>query len=476
MQNINFSADDRRFTQIIKELGLNVSYINDNDKSKKNLISFSRRIIPGNYCIFVNPFFSGDVQTICSLREKAAIVYNLVTIEHLSNEQNQRELFNTYFNKNRSMIFSRFPNDKNINQKIPAFQNYIYTRFAGIAKSMELNGKLFKNNWDDIQNILSANIPDNFIKKKEYMAFPDNIPAGLDWMTYMLFLCRNMKHTLDVISGEGGQIKTGDIRQYKNEKQTEEQIKDNFLSEKTIIELYDDVNDKRIKRGRTTHKSSANAVYSVSECTGLQDLLYILKERSFYQQKRKLYTNMMYHTNRNKFSSAVIIPRRHKINNSTPANLCILLDVSGSLPVVFLQNVVKTIIKGEGIFNKSKSRLVCWSDYLISDTNFNDLSGIRSGGSTMLSGGINYCKRYLTEESAFFLISDFQDDLEDWIKCAKDIKAKKTAIGYTNAVSSVSFAKWFSGIGSNSDSHRAELSVKQFTDVFDTVLLRSSVF
>jgi hypothetical protein len=125
-------------------VNLDISYINGNSNS--GIISFSRRIIPGHYCIFINPVLSKESQIICDMREKSAIAFN-----HLSNEETQRVLFTSYFNKNRSIIFSRLPDDKNINQKLPAYQNYIYTRFVEIAKSMELNGKLFKNNWNDIR-------------------------------------------------------------------------------------------------------------------------------------------------------------------------------------------------------------------------------------------------------------------------------------------------------------------------------------
>jgi guanylate kinase len=101
------------------------------------------------------------------------------------------------------------------------------------------------------------------------------------------------------------------------------------------------------------------------------------------------------------------------------------------------------------------------------------LQNVRAGGSTILSGGIEYCKKYLNDYSSFFIVSDFQDDLEEWIKHAKNIKAKKTAVAYANIANKISFSHWFSMIGSNSNSHRAVTGIKEFSAVFDTVLIRS---
>jgi hypothetical protein len=180
---------------------------------------------------------------------------------------------------------------------------------------------------------------------------------------------------------------------------------------------------------------------------------------------------MLYNINRNKYNADIFIPRRTYITDKTPVPVCILLDVSGSVPAALLKRIVRTIAQAEFFLDKEKSRLVCWSDSLCSDTPLAGVHSFTAGGGTILAPGIEYCKKYLNENASFFIVSDFQDDLGDWISAAHGIRARKTAVACTNSDQRLNFGQWFSRAGSNANSHMTEVTPNEFSAVFDTVLL-----
>jgi hypothetical protein len=283
-----------------------------------------------------------------------------------------------------------------------------------------------------------------------------------------------MRRALDEIgSGGGKKIKTGDISAYNNELSAEKQIKEAHETRKTIIEGCDADGDERIRRGRTTNVTDQATLHSVSECGSIEQFLAILRERCVTDKRRRLFTDMLYNINRNKFDSSLFIPRRLRVIDKTPVPVCILLDVSGSVPVALLKRIVRAIADAECFLDKKKSRLVCWSDSLCRDTPLNEITNFTAGGSTILTPGIEYCKKYLGENASFFIVSDFQDDLADWIRAARSIRARKTAVACTAADSGLNFTEWFSRAGSNANSHTEEVTPGEFSAVFDTVLLRA---
>jgi hypothetical protein len=129
----------------------------------------------------------------------------------------------------------------------------------------------------------------------------------------------------------------------------------------------------------------------------------------------------------------------------------------------------------EGAFNKRLSRLVCWSDTLCSDSSLAEIGAVSFGGGTVLGAGIEYCKQYLNERSSFFVISDFQDDLNDWIAAARDLACPKTAVGYGRLNREANFEQWFYALGSNANYRKNPVEIRRFVSVFDTVLLRDDM-
>jgi hypothetical protein len=304
-------------------------------------------------------------------------------------------------------------------------------------------------------------------------------------MTYMLLLCGDMRRALEQIGysgeggtdGEGSRIRTGDIGAFNGEGREEERVREAHETRKTIVEG-GGTGGERVRRGRTTGITGTSALHTVSDCDSFEQFVNILRERGVAEKKRRLVTDMLYNMNRNKYDTEVFIPRRLRMTDKALAAVCVLLDVSGSVPTAFLERVVGAIIRAEGYFNKEKSRLVCWSDSLCSDMPLSGLRKFTSGGGTVLAAGIEYCKRYLDGDAAFFIVSDFQDDLAGWIRAARDIKARKTAVGYADGDGQGAesrrqgFGEWFSRAGSNANSHGTEVTLKEFSATFDAVLLR----
>ncbi|MDR2344381.1 MAG: VWA domain-containing protein [Spirochaetaceae bacterium] len=432
-----------------------------------SVLSFSYRAARGEYCIYIRKNIDEQTYAVCDLREKGRILYN-----HFTCPKPQKKQFDSFFRENMPIIFFRLPEDKNLNQRMGLYSTYIYERFVGISQAMEVNSKLFNDDWPNIRALLEKNTGNN-VRKQEYLSYPkEDWPQGLDWMTYLILLCGNMRWTLDQIgSCDGNKIKTGDISAYNNELRCESRIKEVHETRKTIVDGHGTDGSERVRRGRTTQITGTSVLHSVSECDNFDQFVNILRERGVIDKQRRIFTDMLYNTNRNKFNSGIFIPRRRRVIDKNPAELCILLDVSGSVPVAFLKRIVRTIIQAEGFFNKEKSRLVCWSDSLCSDTPLNELEKLTAGGGTILASGIEYCKKYLNENSSFFIVSDFQDDIGAWISAAKNINTRKTAVGYAGPGPRVKLSEWFSRAGSNADSHRAEVTLKDFSAVFDMVLL-----
>jgi hypothetical protein len=296
-------------------------------------------------------------------------------------------------------------------------------------------------------------------------------------MSYMSFLCAELNLFLDNIGGgPGGKVRTGDVAAYNAVQAVERRIQDIEETRKTAAEAHSNAayEPEIIRHGRTDHYGDSQTLNTVTELRDVKDLARTLRERSILLRPNRLHTDILYNINRNRFGD-ILVPRRYRVENYNLNNLCILLDVSGSVPPGFVKRVIRTIVSGSGAFNRRLSRLVCWSDTLCSDTSLADIGSISGGGGTVLGAGIAYCKQHLNERSSFFIISDFQDDLNDWIAAARDLPCPKTAVGYGRLNRDETFEQWFSAVGSNANYRKSPVDIRRFVSVFDTVLLRDDV-
>jgi hypothetical protein len=399
------------------------------------------------------------------LHEKGHILYN-----HFNRPRTHRQQFEEFFRRNLHAFLARLPPERNLTSRLGLYSTYIYNRFSDIAQAMEINTKLFKEDRKSPATASGGPL--------EGFVFPrETWPEGLDWMSYMSFLCAELNFFLDTIGGgPGGKIKSSDVGAYNAERTVERRIRDMEETRKTAADADSNAayQPEIIRHGRTDNYADPQTLNTVTELRDVQDLARVLRERSFLLKRNRLHTDILYNINRNRFGD-ILVPRRYRVENYSLNNLCILLDVSGSVPPGFVKRVIRTIARAEGAFNRRLSRLICWSDSLCSDASLADIGAVSSGGGTVLGAGIEYCKRYLNERSSFFIISDFQDDLNDWISAARNLGCSKTAVGYGRLNRDATFEQWFYAVGSNANYRKNPVDIRRFVSVFDTVLLRDDV-
>jgi hypothetical protein len=451
----------RETNKLLERLNIRISYI-DAPGIKDAPLSFSYRAMRGEYCIYIDRKADRQAFMIRDLHEKGHILYN-----HFNRPRAHRQQFEEFFRRNLHSFLARLPPERNLTSKLGVYSSYIYNRFSDIAQAMEINTKLFKEDRKLLSSDPGGPLGDFIFPRETW-------PEGLDWMSYMSFLSAELNFSLDRIGdGPGKKITSSDVGYYNAAKAAERHIQDIQAVRKTSADadsnaVYD---PEIIRHGRTDNYTDTKTVNTVTELRDVKGLVRILRERSLLLRRDRLHTDILYNINRNRFGN-ILIPRRYRIENYNLNNLCILLDVSGSVPPGFVKRVVQTIMRAEGAFNRRLSRLVCWSDSLCSDTSLADIGAVSSGGGTVLGAGIEYCKQYLNERSSFFIISDFQDDLNEWIDAARTLRCEKTAVGYGRLSRESSFEQWFSAIGSNANYRRNPVDIRRFVSVFNTVLLR----
>jgi hypothetical protein len=488
-------AEYRQVNERLKRLNIAVTYLKGGVAGRAPL-SFSYRAMRGEYCVYINPKADPQTRMIRDLHEKGHILFN-----HYQRPLAHRAQFEAFFRNNLHHILARLPPERNRAARTGIYSTYIYNRFSEIAQAMEINSKLFKDDWKEAlpylvsgrfyreldTPVFTAKDAEELRRRLEARDAPGALtvntqfeeclypkpawPPGLDWISYMAFLCMEYSSFLDALGGGADKkIRSSDVTSYNAGLQMEDQIREQY--ELAEFQKDDEDEDDEARPGRSQGFTNARISRSVTECNDFYGLLNILRERSRSLKKSRLYTDLLYYANRNRFNAEILIPRRYRVDAWTQNSVCILLDVSGSVPLAFIKQAVGIIIQAEGVFDRRRSRLVSWSDSLRDDEPLSGLRSVSSGGGTVLSGGIDYCKRYLTESSSFFIISDFQDDLGDWLTAAKSIPGRKTAIGYGKMGRDVSFEQWFTAVGSNADYRKRPVEPGEFCAVFDVVLIK----
>lgn len=436
------------------------------------------------------------VRLIRCLRAKAGILCGHFTRDDAA----ERRLFGRFFRRNLHIILFRLPDGAL--SRLGVCSAYIYARFSALARAMEVNSRLFGGGlWRQVRELPERARAEDAdrngadIPGLDCGGFPkEGWPLGLDWMSYLILLCSDMAAGLDAI---GGLIRTGDIGKCERALRDAEALRSACLSRP--LSLLSDggggvTDEGRARKGRTTGGTpgtpmpvTASAVSgSVRECRDIPALIRTLRERGVAPGRKNIVTDITHHHNRNRLGGSLLVPRRFRADGRTRAPVCILLDVSGSVPAAFLRQLVRAVTDAEGAFDRRASRLVSWADGLCADTSLDALDGVSAGGGTALAGGIDYCKRYLRGNAAFFIISDLRDDIGGWISAARGIRARKTVIvcadtdadAVPDGISDgggAGFAEWFARVGSNADYRKTEVTLKEFSRVFDCILLRAAV-
>jgi hypothetical protein len=422
-----------KVNRFLENIRVRIVYDNNYEQSGVpiGLRHFSYKYSRGEYRIYIDKSLSGTDYEAADLFEKGHILFG--HFEADEREQNaERAAFERVLLAKRSTLLAFLPDDAG--KRLSFYTTYVWKRFLETAQAIEIKTKLF-------HDAASA---------QKFALEP-----GLNWKSYLHLLSENPAVSLPGIIGQN---KTG--------------MQTAFFSGDEGENASQHVDAQYIamqKWGRTLHRAKAETLGAVTGAA-LPQLPEILRERSLALKKIKMTNDLFYYENRNKYETGLLMPRRRRVEKLAAGNVVILLDVSGSIPATFTEAAVNAIIGAEDAFDAENSRLVCWSTELVEDTALFGIKKFAGGGGTSLAGGIEYCKKYIGDDSAFFIISDLQDEIAEWIEIAKTMYARKTVIAYNKFGTSMSAEQWFSRVGSNADYRKEEVLLAEWSRHFDTFL------
>lgn len=248
-------------------------------------------------------------------------------------------------------------------------------------------------------------------------------------------------------SGKNEKFSKKDVSDYLDKKEKEENAKEK--ANKNALVNEDDL--QKDKNGHKKGDDQSNSQILFEQCDTFEDFSKFLQKNCMGKKNRRMNSDVLYNSNRGKFSSSVVVPRRHLIEKWVPTEVYIIVDVSGSVNEDFVNKIISGIISNNSGIDLKKSRIIFCDTSVTGDTTLDQFSGkIRSGGGTEIATGIKYVneKKYLKKKTdKLFIISDFEDNLDRWLDEAKKMPGQKFAIGYDLYGSSAEkvFKSWFRG-------------------------------
>ena len=155
----------------------------------------------------------------------------------------------------------------------------------------------------------------------------------------------------------------------------------------------------------------------------LEEVILNFKSRVVKMDYRR---DMMHKFNRGIMRSVIAPSYINKITLSTDPTIVFLIDVSGSMDTALVDRCLGTISRkmkhiGKGL----KYNIITWSTRLGEHIQNIDprkpVPRISCGGGTRMAGGIEYFKEHYKDDAILILISDFEDDLQDWHRVEKSM-------------------------------------------------------
>lgn len=125
----------------------------------------------------------------------------------------------------------------------------------------------------------------------------------------------------------------------------------------------------------------------------------------------------LYNFNRGKCGHDGVMRMRTSVQQVyRPGNLIAVIDVSGSVNIELVKALLNELKKYRSNFGY-RSRVILWDTDLVEDLSFKEIKEICGGGGTDIALGINYAKKYLKSDAdKLFIISDFEDYLDRWVR------------------------------------------------------------
>jgi len=291
-------------------------------------------------------------------------------------------------------------------------------------------------------------------------------PEKLDWMTYMILLVKDIDDTMEQVlkqiqeklqagaaaqgSGNGG-AGTGTAGGQK--KISQDILDEYFDQDKSEKDAMDDANEGggigddeddeetgdassggRSQGGEGRGRGSSPVEVEFETCETFDSFTKFLRKNCLGKKNRRWNSDVLYNSNRGKFASRVVVPRRHLIEKWMPTECHIIVDVSGSVPTDYVERVINSIVDTNSGIDLARSHIIFCDTSVVSDEIMNARTkSVYSGGGTEIAEGIKYVakKGYCSKRTdKLFIISDFQDNLNAWVQAAQEIPGIKYAIGY----------------------------------------------
>jgi len=418
----------------IKSANIKINHI---DINTLNHFAFVFKQASGEYGLFINRYFEREGKIYLKVHELSHILLNHFSALNAQKQEFERILKNNlvnikhYFNK--EALNSYYDDD---------LVNYLFKKLENIAKDMEINSKIFKEQWWLVNHTIQRGQLLLLAKNKEKYPFiikeinrkinnkkseilychPETFeyPPEMDWLYYMDCLLNNLDEHLKNDTFEFGEYdglySIEEIDMNINTQQEQE------VFEKAYTKKISNSSSKSIKGNNP-------ASHKIETCKTLSDFKKIIEKHCQTKSGKTLVSDYLYYYNRgrNNIGNILYPKRSHKKANKL-SSMYIILDVSSSVPVVVVTNIINILKK---IKSNKRSRLILWSDCLIRDELLSNKNITISGcGETRIATGIAYADKYIKhKEDRLIIVSDFKDRIFEWVETARNIKnCQKIAI------------------------------------------------
>jgi hypothetical protein len=274
-------------------------------------------------------------------------------------------------------------------------------------------------------------------------------PLKLDWMTYMVLLVKDLDETMQQVikniksalgqaqgqSSNGSQPISQDVLdQYMQQSDSESEAEGKSDDEDESEDDWEKLPKGRSPGGRGRSKGHGSIQIEFESCKNFDDFTKFLRKTCIGKKNRKWNSDVLYNSNRGKFASRVVVPRRHLIEKWMPQSATFLIDISGSVNSDLVEQVINSIVDtASGVDLKESHIVFCDTRVEADEIMSKRTKKIYSGGGTEIANGIKYIaeKGYCKKSTDYlFIVSDMQDQLQAWVEEAKKISCQKFAVGY----------------------------------------------
>ena len=315
--------------------------------------------------------------------------------------------------------------------------NYFRSMVYNTVMDFEVNSRMFtREEWEFMTERLNT-----FMGTKDQRGmWPEDFgfPAGLTWNEYLnLILLKPesfMQQLSDMEEKSQSQInkkKSGSPKEGKNDRLIAKVKKLGAAHGNSTFS-----EPSGHKKGLSRDAEGTVGI-DFDTYTNLASLVKKINRVLIVTRKNPLRRDILYNTNRRKYDTDILIPKVMTDIRHYRANLFLLFDVSGSMDMGELNDIMETFNSFKSYFGRAIA--VCWATDKVSEWRIGDKIPKKFGGGTYLALGIEYIRdKYgLKKDDVLFVISDFMDYLDEWHDVLIGMHCKKYAINYNTKISPI---------------------------------------